>query len=224
MISGDDLWIDPGEYLVLAQYPERVSESGRTFRVVGTAGGWPRLNDSGTDPFVETVRMHDAEGVLVECVRYPPLAGEEHGRSIERFSEHCCAALTGGVWHRCASPRRATPGVENSIRTPPGATDGAISIRPNPFVRGVDRAAVISGACRDGETGFLVRIFDIGGREVRRLIGEEGGARIFTCRWDGSGGNGAPVTTGLYICLIEFVQEGGWVCRRERRSIAVGSR
>ena len=74
-----------------------------------------------------------------------------------------------------------------------------------------------------GESGALVRIFDLNGYEVRRLFGEEGGARRFSCRWDGCREGSAVVSAGLYICLVEFIGQGGGVCRREKCCIAVAS-
>ena len=72
-----------------------------------------------------------------------------------------------------------------------------------------------------GETGLLVRVFDIDGREIARLFGEENGARAFSCEWDGRADDGEELPTGLYICVVEFVTQGGGVCRREKRCIAL---
>ena len=92
---------------------------------------------------------------------------------------------------------------------------------PNPFSPARDGKVRIGGRAVAGETGLLVRIFDLGGREVIRLFGEEGGARIFSCEWDGRRGGGGDSPSGLYICVVEFVTQGGVVCRREKRCIAL---
>ena len=98
---------------------------------------------------------------------------------------------------------------------------GEVTIIPNPFCPGRDRETVITGSCRTGEDGFLVRIFDLEGMEVRRLFGETGGARVFSCRWDGRRSDGSRAGSGLYICVVELVGMGGGICRRVKYPVAV---
>ncbi len=220
VIADDDICIEPGGFLVLAEYPDLVSRITAS-PVIGIEGSWPSLNDRDGRFGADEVRLYDQSGVLVERVGYNDMLGEERGRSIERVSEYLCSAAPGGVWHRCSLPGGCSPGARNSIHTPHGAGDGVIRIEPNPFCAARDGETAISGSLIAGEFGFSVRIFDIEGFELRRLFGETGGARIFTCRWDGRDSHHAPVQTGLYICLVEFVGRGGVVCRRERVLVAV---
>lgn len=223
LIGEDDLLIGAGEYVVLAQFPDILAGDGDVygFEVTGVHGGWPILNDRDSGPGAETVKIFDAEGVLIEKVTYRDMLYEERGRSIERFSETSCSAVPGGIWHRCALKEGSTPGRENSVRSEGWNDGGIITISPNPFCPAVDRYAIVSGSLLDGENEFLVRIFDMDGFEVRVLYGESGGARVFSCRWDGRDSDGSFIATGLYICVIEFVRSGGGVCRRERHCIAV---
>ena len=49
-----------------------------------------------------------------------------------------------------------------------------------------------------------VRIFDLDGREVRRLINTElfvGEGQFY---WDGSSDDGLPLASGIYIVLVEI--------------------
>jgi len=224
-IVGEDLFLAPGEFLILAEdsaafareYPDCPAPVRRP------VGGWPSLNDVDRGDFAETVEIFDSTGVLVERVAYRNLLGSERGRSIERVAESACSSLGGGIWHRSAAGSGSTPGRENSVRMERMTPGGSIGISPNPFCPRTARNAVISGGAGEGETGFLVRIFDLGGIEVRRLFGENGGARVFSCRWDGRANDGSCVRTGLYVCLVEFVRTGGGVCRREKKCIAVAA-
>jgi hypothetical protein len=225
LVASDDLIVPPGRFLILAadsasfaeQYPDCPAVVRRP------AGGWPSLNDVDRGDWAETIELVDSAGVLVERISYRDLLGSERGRSIERVSESACSSLGGGIWHRSAARAGATPGTENSIRTESRTWDRSIHISPNPFCPRTAGEAVISGDVGPGETGFLVRIFDLRGIEMRRLFGEDGGARIFSCRWDGRMDNGSRVRTGLYVCLVEFVRTGGGVCRREKRCIVVAA-
>lgn len=220
VVTKDDIWIEPGGFLVLAEDPDLVRHA-TACPLIGIEGSWPSLNDRDGGSGADEVRLYDRSGILVERVGYNDMLGEERGRSIERVSEYLCSAVPGGVWHRCSLPGGCSPGAHNSIHSPHGAGDGAIRIEPNPFCAGRDGVTAISGSLITGERGFSVRIFDIDGFELCRLFGETGGAQIFTCRWDGRDSHGVPVQTGLYICLIEFIGRGGVVCRRERVLIAV---
>lgn len=223
LVTDGECWIERGEFLVLAQYPERIRGAAPegAVRVVGIEGGWPALNDRDGDRWADEVCLYDRSGVLVEQAGYRDLLGEERGRSIERISEHLCSAEPGGLWHRCALPGGSTPGVENSVHFTGVYSSEGIRVEPNPFCASLHGTTAISGSCLTDERGFSIRIFDLDGFERRRLYGEEGGARLFTCRWDGRDAQNVPVATGLYICLVEFVGCGGGVCRRERTCIAV---
>lgn len=220
VVTEDDIWIEPGGFLVLAEDPDLVRQT-VACSVIGMKGSWPPLNDRDGDFGADEIRLYDRSGILVERVGYNDMLGEERGRSIERVSEYLCSDVPGGVWHRCSLPGGCSPGAHNSTRSPDNAGEGEIRIEPNPFCAGRDGVTAISGSLITGERGFSVRIFDIDGFELRKLFGETGGARIFTCRWDGRDSRGVSVKTGLYICLVEFIGRGGAVCRRERVSIAV---
>jgi hypothetical protein len=220
LVSTGDLMIGPGDFIVLVQ------DSGLFMRdhpscpalIVEPAGGWPWLND-GDDG--DEVTLYDPGGRVVERARYPDLVGEERGRSIERFSIDVCSSFPGGLWHRCSSRSGSTPGAENSIFVPGMPLPGRVETAPNPFSPVRDKTVRIWGMMIGGEVGLLVRIFDIEGVEVTRIFGEEMGARVFSCEWDGRGSDGRDSPTGLYICAVEFVTQGGGVCRREKRCIAL---
>jgi hypothetical protein len=223
VISSNDVSVGRGEYLILAQDPVVFARSwtGCSARVTAVEGGWPKLNDHDGERFADCIEIYDNEGAVVESVRYSDLTSEERGRSIERVSSDLCSSSPEGLWHRCALHSGATPGCENSTSLAHMPANRSLSAFPNPFSIGGDSGTAISGVLRAGESGFRVRIFNLEGEEVGRLFGEEGGARIFTCRWDGRRSDGGFVATGLYVCLAEYVLPGGGVCRAEKICIAV---
>ena len=225
LVSREPLVLAPFGYLVLARdsatFAARYPRCAAPVRT--PAGGWPSLNDSDRDGVADRVSLHDDAGVLVESVAYRDLLGKERGRSIERVSETACSALPGGVWHRSAARDGATPGAENSTRSrfmPKGTRPALV---PNPFSPSRHGAVSISGALARGEVGFRVRIFSMAGIELRRVFAESGGARTFSCRWDGTDDRGAVLPSGLYVCLVEYIGAGGGVCRREKLCVVVAA-
>lgn len=225
LISDEDLFIPAGGFVILAQDSVSFAAEypGCDAPVRSLERGWPSLNDADRGDFADIVELHDCDGVLVERVSYSNLLGSERGRSIERLSDEACSSLAGGIWHRCAARCGSTPGGENSTRSETTPRSQGPSIVPNPFCPRKDRETVITSALGAGETGFIVGIFNLDGLEIRRIFGENGGARVFSCRWDGRANEGSLVRTGLYVCLVEFVRTGGGVCRKEKKCIAVAA-
>ncbi len=218
LVTSDDLVIDSGDFVVLARDSALFARDHPLCRsaVVEPEGGLPWLNDGGDE-----VILYDGRGRVEERVRYGDLLGGESGRSIERFSIDVCSSFPGGLWHRSSSPSGSTPGAANSVELPGITAPGRIEAAPNPFCPARDGTIRIWGMAAAGETGLLVRVFDIEGVEIARLFGEEDGARAFVCAWDGKGAGGDDSPTGLYVCVAEFVARGGGICRREKRCIAL---
>ncbi len=223
LISAADAILPPGTFAILArdsasfafEFPLCAAP------VRGVEGGWPSLNDADGKVRADAVSLHDESGMLVEAVSYRDLLGDERGRSIERVSADACSGRAGGIWHRCAAKRGATPGDANSTRVDQSPRSAGLFVSPNPFSPRRDGEVSVAGTRVAGETGFLARIFDREGYEVARLFGESGGADIFSCRWDGRTSDGRIARTGLYVCLVEYIEAGGVVCRREKACIVV---
>lgn len=55
-----------------------------------------------------------------------------------------------------------------------------------------------------GESGYAsVKIFDLSGREVSTLVDQELVTGVYSVQWNGSGDDGFPLSSGLYLCRIE---------------------
>ena len=223
LVSSADMILPPGGFWILAKDSASFAREFPACEapVSGIEGGWPALNDTDKGDRADAVSLFDEAGVLVERVSYRDLLGAERGRSIERASTEFCSDRAGGIWHRCAARLRATPGRENSTLVDRSPRSGGLSVSPNPFCPRRDGEVSVTGKRAEGETGFLVRIFDREGYELRRVFGECGGADVFSCRWDGRSEGGARARTGLYVCLVEYIGSGGGVCRREKTCIVV---
>jgi len=48
-----------------------------------------------------------------------------------------------------------------------------------------------------------LKVYDIAGREVRTLLGEDSQAGFGSIHWDGKDGNGSPVPSGVYLYRLK---------------------
>ena len=60
-----------------------------------------------------------------------------------------------------------------------------------------------------GPVPVEVRMFDLGGRVVRRLFSGEQEGGHWSIPWDGTGGSGAPVPPGIYLAHVEVNSAAG---------------
>jgi hypothetical protein len=58
------------------------------------------------------------------------------------------------------------------------------------------------------EGKVVLRVFDIMGREVNRLVDDERGAGFYQVVWDGRGSSRAPLASGIYFCAIQVFHDG----------------
>jgi hypothetical protein len=102
-----------------------------------------------------------------------------------------------------------------SVRTKVG---GALlvdaQVRPNPFTPngdGINDAMTLSFDVREvvARRPLVVEIYDLSGRLLRRLAGEEVRTGTVQKQWDGRNGAGALVAPGLYIYRIELETDEG---------------
>jgi hypothetical protein len=73
--------------------------------------------------------------------------------------------------------------------------------RPNPARAGVVRLPLDVPA--DGAR-VVVRVYDVAGREVRRLADGRFPAGAFEIRWDGRGATGSPLGAGVYLVRVNI--------------------
>jgi hypothetical protein len=145
------------------------------------------------------------------------------GRSIERISPEVCSRDKSGIWQRCSADKGSTAGEVNTATIYYYPIYGMVA-EPNPFCSSIDGLLRIEASTRPGEGAFTVSIYDMKGIMVSRLISGAVEAGFVSCGWDGADGEGNPVPTGLYICVVEFMMQGGGVCRQEKCVVAVSEK
>ena len=72
-----------------------------------------------------------------------------------------------------------------------------LAVSPNPF-----RSVAVISFQLDSPGPTAVAVYDVNGRVVRTLMDMELGTGTQTITWDGTGDGGAPLSSGLYYCLI----------------------
>jgi len=108
----------------------------------------------------------------------------------------CCDGINNGLTIAVA------PGCEDGGAVPTGADgEAAPSVElyrpmPNPFSGTTSFSYMVSGP---DAAGVEITVYDVAGRQIRKLVGGEQTAGIHTATWDGKNDQGAQVQRGVYF-------------------------
>ncbi|MEX1132819.1 MAG: lamin tail domain-containing protein [Flavobacteriales bacterium] len=212
-ISAEPLLFFPGEYFLFtrntgvtaSQFPQ-----GRSARFV-TVDLPSYTNASGT-----VVLLND-QGTVMDLYRYNedqhfPLLRSVKGVSLERQDpERATDDPTN--WHSAAeNVGFGTPGYQNSQFAPAPAPTGELTIDPAIFSPDNDGYQdVLTITYRFDQPGSVgtMSVFDIAGREVRRLLDSQLLGTSGTVAWDGVLNSGSKGRMGPYIILFEVYDLNG---------------
>ena len=208
--AGDGLSLPPGaRALVLdGSYAEGSttydSLRGRAFmlsiedRAFGRAG-WSNSSR-------EAVILCDAAGDTVDVFQYEPV--DASGRPWERIDLH---APGGSANWALSTSMGGTPGRPNSVQSMVQVAGARLEVGPDPFREHLGIAVLLPAP--DGVVSL--RVYDVEGRLVRRLLTAEPSTQRRELVWDGTDGNGREVLPGLYVLLLEASAEGRlWRARK----------
>jgi len=212
-ISAEPLLFFPGEYFLFSRNPGVTASQfpqGRSERFVEV--NLPSYtNASGT------VVLLDDQGAVIDLYRYNekqhfPLLRSVKGVSLERQDpERATDDPTN--WHSAAeSVGFGTPGYRNSQFAPAPAPTGEMTIDPAIFSPDNDGYQdVLTITYRFDQPGFVgtMSVFDIAGREVRRLLDSQLLGTTGAVAWDGVLDSGSKGRMGPYIILLEVYDLNG---------------
>ncbi len=204
--------IEAGEFLILAKNPEAFSA---LFPTAGPLIGGFEFGFGGDG---DEVRLFTDSGALMDWVAYdddPPWPTEPDGNGPTlELLDAGGPNLGPDNWRASIEPSlHGTPGGSNSVdvkRLPPGILPHGWAIHkvyPNPFN---NRLAITFTAPRGGLVVF--RVFDILGRELRRIEQRLPGAGNSTVYWDGADFGGVQAASGIYFIKLE--SSGNTVIRK----------
>jgi hypothetical protein len=175
----------------------------------------------------EDLVLADLTGSIIDSLRYSPQWHLKNfstaGRSLERI-DPSARSTDAKNWSSSVAKHGSTPLQNNSIVTGSAASSAALHLHPNPF-----------SPDRDGFEDFLsinyelpaisvtvrVRIYDVTGRLVRRLVQNEPLPSSGSVIWNGMDDNGNRVRIGIYIILFEALDHSGGAVRTIKETAVV---
>ncbi|MGA9116897.1 MAG: lamin tail domain-containing protein [Bacteroidota bacterium] len=208
----------PGEMAVLSgdsslvfQFPHLAGMDRRLLRF--GRGGSLGLNNDG-----DAVVLLDPAGRAVDSVPYEPgwhnpgLA-DCSGRSLERLHPRL-PSLRKSSWSTTALTAGGTPGLPNSLALSLPLSSAVLACSPNPFSPdgdGFEDAVIFRYATAATVSMVRLRIFDTRGRLIRTLLNNEPSGSRGDAVWDGRDDGSQRARIGMYVALLEAVEEGGVV-------------
>jgi hypothetical protein len=206
-IADGDLVVSGGDFLILVEDREVFGAvhpdiSEQTYE--RPAGGWPSLNDAdGPLGFADAVVIRDGFGSMVDSVAYCR-SWCSPGRSVERI-DPAGATPDPANWSPHFGKSGSSPGAPNSVSFHLPTAGKALSLSPRTFSPdgdGEDDLVAVT-ITLPGRGLVRVRVFDVNGRPVRRLIDGDVVDSGRVTFWDGTCDDGSSAATGLYLLLFE---------------------
>ncbi|MFZ5434498.1 MAG: lamin tail domain-containing protein, partial [Calditrichota bacterium] len=219
-----DVVLAPSRYLVIASDSSIYFENVPVESPIVVWNDSPiSLNNSGDSLF-----LYDNYGQITDRVDYRPSWGNgQAGVSIERISA-ASSSNDPTNWAASLDSTGATPGRINSRVLPEfqSVTD-LLVLEPNPFSPdgdGHDDILAVRFALDHADSRLDLKIYEVRGREVRRLANNEAAGYMGERLWDGKDNNGRELPTGIYIVYLEALGKGGTRIQSTKRVVALARR
>ncbi|MDO9577634.1 MAG: lamin tail domain-containing protein [Candidatus Cloacimonadales bacterium] len=167
----------------------------------------------------EQLALLDECGNLIESFCFSPDWNDAMpGISIERVNS--CLTATENNWGPSVS--ECTPGVENSIFVQVLPPKMKLSVDPNPFSPYRGEHTIFSFKLPEVISRMTLRIFDLKGRMLRKLVNQELQASTGNIVWDGKGDNGKNLPIGVYVVLMEAASYESEKVYKKKITVVIG--
>jgi hypothetical protein len=167
----------------------------------------------------EIITISDNYGNIIESFEYlPEWNNDLSGASIERVNPNLEANPEN--WGTCISG--ATPGAENSIFVQVLPSSSHLSIKPNPFSPYKEERTIISFKLPEVLSSVTLRIFDLKGRMINKLMNQQLQASEGEFIWDGKDKSGKKLPIGVYIILMEATSQTNEKVYSETKTVVIG--
>jgi hypothetical protein len=181
------------------------------------------FNNSG-----DSLLLYDPAMNLMDRVDYrPSWSGGEENSSLERIST-ASASNDRLNWAPSLDSTGGTPGRLNSrTLAPTGETRDLMTLEPNPFSPDGDGRKdllAIRYHLEQADSRLDLKIYDVRGREVRRLASSEAAGYAGEKLWDGRDDSGRALPRGMYIIYLEALGKGGTRMQSAKRVVAMARR
>ena len=147
----------------------------------------------------QMVLMDECGNLIEEFFYLPDWNDELDGVSIERVNPEITAVAQN--WG--PSTGGSTPGRENSIFVQKLPNNTKLNAAPNPFSPYRDERTIFSYTLPEVLSTVTLRIFDLKGRMVRKLVDQILHSSEGNIIWDGRNDNGKKLPVGVYIVLMQ---------------------
>jgi Lamin Tail Domain/CHU_C Type IX secretion signal domain len=180
----------------------------------------------------DIIILKDALGNTIDSVHYyeswhNPNFIITQGKSLEKINPY----LSGNDphnWSTSANPQGASPGKQNSIYTMTSINnESQVSVSPNPFSPdndGYEDFTIIHYKLVQKIAQVRVRIFDSKGRLVRTLENNIASGNEGSTIFDGLDDSKQPLRIGIYVALIEALNQQNGSTERMKAAIVVAKK
>lgn len=213
--SSSDEIIQSHSFCVICNEPVKTAEN--VLQIVN--GQLPELNNGGDE-----LVLCDESGTVIDSMIYNEKSGGGRFISLERVNENI-SSVQQSNWAFCLHPDGHTMGAVNSVSIePPEYCD--VFIHPNPFSPdgdGFEDSVEIFYSLSSQAFQVNIKIFDMKGRLVRFLLKNEISGPTRTVLWDGLNDEGFRCTMGIYIVLIEALNNSQKSIETMRKTVVLAS-
>ena len=195
-----------GDYIVLSRDPIILQQCYFTGGRLVTVTDLPSFDNQSGNILVLDRWLNVIDELNYNSDMHFPLLSVVSGVSLERLS-YDIPAMDLSNWHSASSMEGfATPGRKNSQQAGTGLHELAISIEPeifSPDQDGIDDLCFIHYRFSKPGKILNVKIFDPGGRMIRKIAENELSGMEGFLTWDGIDMNGRLSRTGIYLVLVD---------------------
>lgn len=176
--------------------------------------GLPGLSNSGA-----LIKLMDNYGNIIEEFFYDPDWNNElDGVSIERVNP----VIISSTQNWGPSVSSCTAGERNSIYVQILPTNMKLNVAPNPFSPYNEERTIFSFTLPEVISTVTIRIFDLKGRLIRKLVDQQNQAANGNLIWDGKNDNGKICPIGVYIVLMQATARGSEKVYSKKCTVVIG--
>ncbi len=181
-------------------------------------GSWPAINNSAPDDrnYADFICLMLPDRVVIDWLQLGASWDIPAARSVERVNSEPIGDPSWN-WRPSTAPACSTPGCSNSVSGGP-VVNSDVTAEPNPVSDGVQH---ISFFVSPPAAGWQARIFNLSGRCVRELGGDQLGAGPRDIFWQGNDDNGKQLPSGGYVLLVQQVNNSNELLRSDKLLLAI---